>query len=139
MFYQNKQTKELLTRQEMLKQWRELYDGNDETNLLGINEYYLEVFTSFEDLGQVVQTRGLYSAVEHNPEAMREVVEAFNKYKAMEWGDLTDSDKELNDRAIKYNDDRVLAKYHIKSLNRDIYIITERDRSYTTLLFCNEY
>ena len=139
MFYQNKQTKEILTRQEMLKQFREEYDGGDDTNILNYTEYYLEVFQTFEELGQVVQTKGLYSAVEHNPEAQREVIEAFTKYKAMDWGDLNDHDKELNDKAIKYKNDRVLAKYHIESLNRNIYIITEWDRSVTTLLFTDEY
>lgn len=91
------------------------------------------------NLGQIVQTKRLAEAVENNPEAMREVVEAFNKYKGCDWGETCENDKLLNDNAVKNNDERIVAKYHIKSLNKDIFIITEWDRSATTLLFADEY
>ncbi len=90
-------------------------------------------------MGQIVQTRGLANAIENNPEAMREVVEAFNKYKGCDWGETCENDKLLNDNAVKNNDERIVAKYHIKSLNKDVFIITEWDRSATTLLFADEY
>lgn len=91
------------------------------------------------DLGTVVHTRSVYDACQNNKEVENEVMQAFKKYIACEWGDLEEEDKLLNDMAIKNNDDRILAKYHIKSLDRDIYIITEWDRSVTTILFCEEY
>ena len=43
MLYMNLQTGELLTRDEMLKQFEEEYDGFDPTNNLRISEYYKEV------------------------------------------------------------------------------------------------
>ena len=94
---------------------------------------------NYFELGRVVITRGLDEAMKHNPEAQWEVVEAFNRYKGQDWGDLDEDDKQLNDEAIKSGQDRILARYEINSLNDDIYIITKWDRSATTLLFCNEY
>lgn len=39
-YYMNKDTGELLTKSEMLIQWRDEYDGNDDTNYLGYLEQY---------------------------------------------------------------------------------------------------
>lgn len=41
--YMNRQTGELLTRREMLRQFAEDYDGDDPTNAVGWNEYFEEV------------------------------------------------------------------------------------------------
>ena len=43
MLYMNKETGELLTYNQMLKQLEEEYDGNDPTNCIGYDEYYEEV------------------------------------------------------------------------------------------------
>lgn len=90
------------------------------------------------ELGKVLQTRGLFSVLEDNEEAKKEVQNCLIRYIRGDWGDLVESDKQLNNMAIE-NGDRILARYFIKSLKRDIYIITEWDRSVTTLLFTNEY
>lgn len=39
-FYMNKETGEILSRQAMLAQYAEDYDGDDSTNLMGVEEYY---------------------------------------------------------------------------------------------------
>lgn len=83
------------------------------------------------ELGQVVQTRGIYEAFS------REVMQAFNKYTACNWGDLDDEDKALNDAALENGDDRILAAY--KTSKGKLYIITEWDRSSTCIMFANEY
>jgi len=41
--YMNRETGELLTRREMLKQFAEHYDGGDPTNAVGWAEYFEEV------------------------------------------------------------------------------------------------
>lgn len=41
--YINRETGELLTRREMLKQFAEDYDGNDPTNAVSWTEYFEEV------------------------------------------------------------------------------------------------
>lgn len=90
-------------------------------------------------IGRLVQTKGIYNAFIENLEAQKELLECLEKYQACDWGETCKEDQELNNNAIKNNDDRIVAKYHIKSLNKDIFIITEWDRSATTLMFCEEY
>jgi hypothetical protein len=58
------------------------------------------------------------------------------KHHCGEWGDLSDEDKAANDHALE-NGDRILSAYHIA--DRKIYIITEHDRSRTTLMLAEEY
>jgi len=41
--YKNRQTGEILTEQEARKQWKEDYDGGDDTNCIPFEEYYAEV------------------------------------------------------------------------------------------------
>lgn len=89
------------------------------------------------ELGQVLQTRGIADAIENNPTFAQEVYKAFNDYTACKWGDTCAEDAELNNQAIKNNDDRIVAKYITSE--GDIFIITEWDRSATTILFASEY
>jgi len=89
------------------------------------------------ELGQTVQTRGIAAACENNEAFTKEIYEAFNKYVLCDWGDTCAEDCALNDSAVKNNDDRIVAKYKTSAGN--IFIITEWDRSYTTILFANEY
>ncbi|MDE6020535.1 MAG: hypothetical protein K2H01_06040 [Ruminococcus sp.] len=51
---------------------------------------------------------------------------------------MDDEDKALNDAAVKNGDERIFAAY-IDSTGRKIWIITEWDRSATTILFPSEY
>ncbi len=90
-------------------------------------------------LGKVVMTNGVYRAMEFGGfDALSEIISAFNRYKMCDWGDLSDSDKRLNDYAVKDNEyNRILARYNLDV--GDIYIITEADRSCTTILFVEEY
>ena len=50
---------------------------------------------------------------------------------------MCEEDKQMNDEAIKSGNDRILAAYETSKGN--IYIITEHDRSATTILFADEY
>jgi len=43
-YYMNRQTGELLTRQEMLDQFAADYDGDDPTNAVSYHEYYERVW-----------------------------------------------------------------------------------------------
>ena len=44
MQYMNRYTGELLTYKEMMTQWREELDGDDDTNLIPYTEHYIPVF-----------------------------------------------------------------------------------------------
>ena len=87
-------------------------------------------------LGNLYQTRGIAAAIEAQPAFYIEVIEAYQKYIAGNYGDLCEEDIAANEEAIATGG-RILAAY-TTSQGR-IYIITEADRSATTILFCNEY
>ena len=92
--------------------------------------------------GQIVATRGVYDLAAENPEFATFMQKSLNRHVKGDWGDLDDEDKQANDQALKqgtrllsaYNDDRFPG--HGVST---IWIITEADRSATTILFPDEY
>lgn len=65
-----------------------------------------------------------------------ELVKCFFRHLSGDWGDLCDDDKHLNDLAIK-SGDRIFSAYNT-SFGK-IYIITESDRSYTTIMLAEDY
>ena len=88
-------------------------------------------------LGTVVMTAGLNAAVSSDVKKLKELTKAFTRYTSCDWGNLSESDATMNDEAFANENDRIVAKYNLSF--GEIYIITEWDRSYTTLLFCDEY
>lgn len=78
-------------------------------------------------------TAGVNSRIRENQGFAKFISKSLERYLACDWGDLPEEDKKMNDRAVKYGDDRIVARYN------DIYVITEYDRSHTTILFIDEY
>ena len=71
------------------------------------------------------------------------VQDCINKHKKCDWGDLEPEDLESNNEALE-TQGRLLSSYKIpKEFNitagEKIWIITEYDRSATTILFPTEY
>lgn len=89
------------------------------------------------ELGQIVATKGIMGKIKQSEDFAKFVVGSMIRYKACDWGDLCKEDKAMNDSAVKNNDDRIVARYNNDEGN--IYIITEWDRSATTILFIHEY
>lgn len=87
-------------------------------------------------LGKLVMTSGIQNIINENPSYQYELVNYLNRYMNEDWGDLCVDDKQMNEDAIK-NNERLLASY--VTSGGKIYIITERDRSYTTILLRSEY
>ena len=81
-------------------------------------------------------TRGISNAIEKSFEFWKDVAIALERYSSGDWGDLCEEDKQANDYALKC-DGRLLGKYN--TCKGSIYIITEWDRSVTTILFPDEY
>jgi hypothetical protein len=93
--------------------------------------YYEDSEVRFR-LGRVVVTRGVIESLE--PEL---VMFALARHASGDWGELCDFDKTQNELAVEHGD-RILSKYK----NQDdemFYIITEWDRSTTTVLLTHEY
>jgi hypothetical protein len=55
-----------------------------------------------------------------------------------DWGDLSDNDRRQNNAALKSGEDRLFSSYEV-SPDLKLWIITEWDRSVTTLLLPSEY
>lgn len=89
------------------------------------------------ETGSTLITRGVNEKIMRNSLFAKFIVESFSKYLRDDWGDIPESDKAMNDLATKNNDDRIVARYN--NMYGDIYIITEWDRSATTILFVEEY
>lgn len=62
---------------------------------------------------------------------------AIDRHISGDWGDLCEDDKALNDEAVKLGNERIMSVY--KENDDTLWIITEADRSYTTVLFPDEY
>ena len=88
-------------------------------------------------MGRLLMTHQINATREENKKFADEIQKALQRYASCDWGDLTESDKNLNDEAVKSGNDRILAAF--ATSEGKIYIITEWDRSYTTVLFADEY
>ena len=84
-------------------------------------------------LGQIVATPGALELLESAEQAPSEFIA---KHVSGNWGDLCDEDRELNDAALK-EQSRLFSAYTVG--NEKIWLITEADRSSTTLLLPSEY
>lgn len=84
-------------------------------------------------VGQVYLTRGVLDQL-HNSSA---VLTALWRHAAGDWGEVCAEDKELNDRAL-IDGTRLLSAYVAEDGTR-FWVITEADRSATTVLLPEEY
>ena len=93
-------------------------------------------------LGQVVATRGVADLAEQNPDFLDFVQASLNRHAQGDWGVVDAGDKRLNDQALKEGS-RLLSAYDDPRFPKNgintIWIITEADRSATTILFPDEY
>lgn len=88
-------------------------------------------------LGHVVSTIKIASEIAKDSEFAQFVMDSlYKKYVNCDWGDTCEEDAKANDYAVTH-DERILAVY--KMGTRTIWIITEWDRSATTILFPEEY
>jgi hypothetical protein len=83
-------------------------------------------------LGQLVATS---NAAARLPPA--EVASALGRHQSGDWGDLDGEDKQANEDALR-NEGRLLSAYHAADGTK-FYIITEWDRSLTTVLLPEDY
>jgi hypothetical protein len=89
------------------------------------------------ETGQVVETQGVNRKRYEDKNFEQFVRESFQRHLKGDWGDLCEEDKKSNDNAL-ITQDRLLSKYNYND-GTSIYIITEWDRSATTVLFPSEY
>ena len=84
------------------------------------------------DLGRTVITRRALDALKNE-----DVLAGIARHASGDWGDMCPEDKQANDDALRVGA-RVLSAYHTSDGQR-FWIITEADRSATTVLLPEEY
>lgn len=89
-------------------------------------------------LGQIVMTRGVSDLAAENTEFAEFATASLQRHTSGDWGDMSQEDKDANDEAVKLGNLRIFSAYQ-KGRLRKIWIITEADRSATTILFPEEY
>lgn len=87
------------------------------------------------ELGRLVATPGALEALQT---AGVSPYHLLARHQAGDWGDLDQEDRAANDRAVRERS-RLLSRYDVPGAPEPIWIITEWDRSITTLLLPSEY
>ena len=86
------------------------------------------------ELGTVVATPGALEALEKNRQTPAEFL---SRHARGDWGSVCKEDAELNNQAL-IDGSRLLSSYSLKDGTK-LWIITEADRSSSTLLLPEEY
>lgn len=94
--------------------------------------------------GTMVMTAGVGNYVNSG---QLDIEPYLKKHFSGDWGDIDDSDKKQNDQALKNKDGRLFSSYDLEGSfkgtfgmeSSKLWIITEWDRSVTTVLFPSEY
>jgi len=87
--------------------------------------------------GEIVATRGVYDQALEDAAFAQFVQKSLNRHVKGDWGSLPEEDKEENELSLREGF-RLLSAYEAEDLPK-IWIITEADRSVTTILFPDEY
>ena len=85
-------------------------------------------------LGHILATRGALEAIASAGQVPQDFI---NRHHAGDWGDLDEEDRCENDRSLRHNC-RLLSAYTLSD-GIKIWVITEADRSSTTILLPEEY
>ena len=83
-------------------------------------------------LGRIVATPNALESV-----AQKDIQTGIQRHQAGDWGNLSDDDRAANDRALEEGR-RILSAYSAANGTR-FWIITEADRSVTTVLLPEDY
>lgn len=93
--------------------------------------------------GTIITTQGVMTGMNENSRFYNFCISSLERHKNGDWGNLPEEDIEANTDALEGND-RLFSSYNIPSdtihnSHHKIYIITEYDRSVTTILYPSEY
>lgn len=90
------------------------------------------------ELGQTVVTAAIDKRMKLDWGFAAFVQMSLERYVQGDWGDTCEEDKQTNEDALR-DGERLLAVYIYPKTGRKIWIITEWDRSATTILFPEDY
>lgn len=89
------------------------------------------------NIGQLVATHGVVDFTQENEGFASFIGSCLGEYTNCRWGDTCAEDSAMNDEALS-SGGRIFAVYKYSD-EVSIWIITEADRLYTTILFPHEY
>ena len=92
--------------------------------------------------GPIIMTMGVMEMISARTSAADAVQNCLDRHCRGDWGDLCDDDKQLNEDSLKAEKEGGFTDSLFSSYETDfgkIYIITECDRSVTTILTPEEY
>jgi hypothetical protein len=93
---------------------------------------------AIQKYGQLVWTIGVNDLMADNSLFALFVTNSLKRHIHGDWGDMDTEDKVQNDLALQNGDGRLFSAYKHPTLPK-IWIITEADRSATTVLFPEDY
>jgi hypothetical protein len=97
------------------------------------NPFMTPLFT----LGQIMATPGAVEAIEAEGSGIG-VRSLLDRHSFGDWGDLSEADKQENELSLTEGF-RIFSAYFLPNSGVKIWVITEADRSATTLLLPKEY
>jgi len=83
-------------------------------------------------LGRILSTPNALAKLDN-----QDILVAIQRHQAGDWGDVQQRDREANDQALEEGT-RLLSKYH-SARRIKFWVITEADRSATTVLMPEDY
>lgn len=88
------------------------------------------------ELGQLIVTESVDARMRADHAFDAFVKTSLGQFKNCDWGTLCDEDKEMCNESVKRGDRMIMGSY--KRNDEEIWIITEWDRSATTIMFPHE-
>lgn len=88
-------------------------------------------------IGQLIITAGIRDKMSQSSDFEQFVRKSFSRHATGDWGELSEEDKAYNDYSLE-NEGRLFSSYNYNE-DTKIWIITEWDHSYTTILLPEEY
>ena len=89
-------------------------------------------------MGRVVVSKGVDEKMKEDHSFSVFIQVSIGRYVHRDWGQTCDEDAKANNRAIQ-NGERIRAVYKQPKTDITIWIITEADRSVTTIMFPDEH
>jgi hypothetical protein len=84
-----------------------------------------------------MMTRAINEAIAEDSVFAREVARALQRHINADFGEMSDDDRAANQRAVDQGGERIFSAY--ETSRGRVWIITEADRSATTILFPSDY
>lgn len=89
--------------------------------------------------GRIVATRSIADRMNAELHFGQFISDALKRHVTGDWGVMCKEDAALNDEAVQCGEGRIHSAYIFPDTDEKIWIITESDRSVTTVLYPSEY